>query len=105
MKRFTLLSLIWIAAFGAIPALAQDESEYGILFNAPGVEETFIYCAACHSEMIVAQQGKTREDWDELFEWMVEEQGMDEIDEPDRTVILDYLAKHYNVDRPNFPKR
>ena len=105
MKRFTLLSLFWIAAFCAVPALAQDESEYGTLFNAPGVEETFIYCAACHSEMIVAQQGKTREDWDELFEWMVEEQGMDEIDEPDRTVILDYLAEHYNVDRPNFPKR
>ena len=35
---------------------------------------------------------------------MVEEQGMSEIEEPDRTQILDYLAAHYNTDRPNFPR-
>jgi cytochrome c len=54
--------------------------------------------------MIVAQQGLTRDEWDEMFEWMVEEQGMSEIEEPDRTQILDYLAAHYNTDRPNFPR-
>ena len=80
------------------------EPEYGQLFVARGVEETFIYCTPCHSEMIVAQQGKTRDHWDELFDWMVEEQGMSEISEPERTIILDYLAEHYNEDRPNFPR-
>lgn len=83
---------------------ADEESEYGLLVEAPGVEETFIYCTACHSEMIVVQQGKTREHWADLFEWMVEEQGMSEIEEPDRSIILDYLATHYNEDRPNFPR-
>lgn len=95
--------------FGATPAAAEttlpeEEPEFGVLKVAPGVEETFYACTACHSEMIVAQQGLTREHWDESFEWMVEEQGMSEIDEPDRTIILDYLAKHYNEDRPNFPR-
>ena len=28
--------------------------------------ETFAACAACHSERLVAQQGMTREQWDEL---------------------------------------
>ena len=95
--------------FGATPAAAEatlpeEDPEFGVLKVAPGVEETFYACTACHSEMIVAQQGLTREHWDESFEWMVEEQGMSEIDEPDRTIILDYLAKHYNEDRPNFPR-
>ena len=82
-----------------------EESEYGLLVEAPGVEETFIYCTACHSEMIVAQQGKSRKGWDDLFGWMVEEQGMEKIPEPDRSLILDYLEAHYNIDRPNFPRR
>jgi cytochrome c len=84
-------------------AEAQEDYEYGILFDAPGVEETFYACSACHSEMIVAQQGLSRDGWLELFEWMVEDQGMDEIEEPDRTIILDYLTVNYGVDRPNFP--
>ena len=79
-------------------------SEYGRLVNAPGVEETFTYCTGCHSEMIVVQQGKSRKNWDALFHWMVEEQGMVEIPEPERSTILDYLAEHYNIDRPNFPR-
>ncbi|WP_367714379.1 c-type cytochrome (plasmid) [Nitratireductor sp. GISD-1A_MAKvit] len=79
------------------------EGDFGNLKVAPGVDTTFYACTACHSEMIIAQQGLTREGWDEMLEWMVEEQGMDEIEEPDRTAILDYLATHYNEDRPNFP--
>ncbi|KAE9629326.1 c-type cytochrome [Parasedimentitalea maritima] len=94
--------------FGAADAAdagdaADEEYEYGILFDAPGVEETFYACSACHSEMIVAQQGLTRDGWEELFEWMVEDQGAAEIDEPNRTIILDYLTAHYGEDRPNFP--
>ncbi|WP_299427918.1 cytochrome c family protein [uncultured Shimia sp.] len=84
-------------------AAEEDAYEYGILFDAPGVEETYYACSACHSEMIVAQQGLSRDGWLELFEWMVEDQGMDEFEEPERTIILDYLTAHYGEDRPNFP--
>ena len=120
--RFATLRTLFIATFGlgmASPALAgldatlaaadpaeepEEEYEFGVLFDAPGVEETFYTCTACHSERIVAQQGLTRGGWDEVLGWMVEEHGMSEIDEPDRSAILDYLAKHYNEDRPNFPR-
>ena len=78
--------------------------DFGQLVIAEGVEETFYTCTACHSEMIVAQQGKTRDGWGELLEWMVEEQGMGELAEADRNTILDYLAEHYNTDRPNFQR-
>jgi len=80
-----------------------EPPEFGILKVAEGVETTYYACVACHSEMIVAQQGLSRVHWDELLVWMVDEQGMDELDESDRNTILDYLAAHYNEDRPNFP--
>ncbi len=34
---------------------------------------------------------------------MVEEQSMAEIEEPDLSIVLDYLTTNYNIDRPNFP--
>lgn len=89
---------------GAGVSEPEEEDDFGILVNAPGVEEAFAYCTPCHSEMIVAQQGKTREHWADLFVWMVDEQGMAPIEEPDESIILDYLAAHYNEDRPNFPR-
>ena len=92
-------------AEAAVAAPAEDVRDYGVLIDAPGVEKTFAYCTACHSEMIVAQQGKSRKHWGDLLEWMVEEQGMTPIEEPDLTIILDYLAANYNEDRPNFPRR
>jgi cytochrome c len=92
-------------ASAAAAAPGEDVRDYGVLIDAPGVEKTFAYCTACHSEMIVAQQGKTRRHWADLLEWMVEEQGMTPIEEPDLSIILDYLAANYNEDRPNFPRR
>ncbi|MDH3667522.1 MAG: cytochrome c family protein [Paracoccaceae bacterium] len=86
--------------------LVEDEPpEFGVLFVAGGVEETHAYCTACHSERLVAQQGLDRDGWVELIEWMVDEQGMAEIEEPDLGIVLDYLTANYNIDRPNFPNR
>ncbi|MFD2204716.1 hypothetical protein [Kiloniella antarctica] len=82
---------------------AQEEDEFEGLAPGIGQEEVLIYCSACHSTRIVQQQGMKRSGWEETLEWMVEDQGMSEIDEPDLALILDYLSKHYNVDRPNFP--
>lgn len=92
------------SASAAAEPPAEDDRNFGVLVDAPGVEKTYAYCTPCHSEMIVAQQGKTREHWAELLEWMTEEQGMPEIEEPDLSTILDYLAANYNEDRPNFPR-
>ena len=77
----------------------------GVLVTGDGAEETHAYCTACHSERIVAQQGLTRADWEELLEQMVEENGMTPIEEPDLGRVLSYLAAHYGPDRPNFPNR
>ncbi len=110
MKFISLIAAV-VAASGisAVAGNAQgtatsEEGEFGQLVVAPGVEDTYYTCTACHSEMIVAQQGKTREGWDKLFDWMIEEQGMPELPQDERDTILDYLSEHYNTDRPNFPR-
>ncbi len=99
------------AAFGsaapAAPAVSGPVApeDLGLMVRAPGASETFDACTPCHSERIVVQQGLTREQWDELMVWMVEEQEMEPIEEGALAVILDYLAEHYGPDRPNFPRR
>ena len=82
-----------------------EPEDFGQMVSAPGASETFDACTPCHSERIVVQQGLTREQWDELMVWMVEEQEMEPIEEGALAVILDYLAEHYGPDRPNFPRR
>ena len=89
------------ASAGVLP---REPEDFGVMVAAPGASETFDACTACHSERIVAQQGMTREQWDELLDWMVEEHEMDPIEGDSRTTILDYLGAHYGPDRPNFPR-
>ena len=98
-----LLPVIGLALL-ASGVSADERGEYGLLVGEPGVDAVHAYCTGCHSEMIVVQQGKTRDHWADMLEWMVEEQGMAEIEEPDLAIVLDYLAEHYNEDRPNFPR-
>ena len=81
-----------------------EPEDYGVMVAALGASETFDACTACHSERIVAQQGMTREQWDKLLDWMVEEHEMEPIVGDARTTILDYLGAHYGPDRPNFPR-
>lgn len=82
---------------------SEEIFEVGTLHPAPGAQITFDYCTACHSEMIIAQQGQTREGWDEILVWMVDEMGMAELYDEDRDQILDYLGQYYNPERPHFP--
>ena len=81
---------------------AAGADEFGVLYPAPGAEATWYACTACHSEMLIAQQGMTRERWASLLVRMVDEMGMAELPPEDEHAILDYLAEHYGPDRPHF---
>jgi hypothetical protein len=106
-----LLALTFvIGAAGAQTTVTDDQGrsevlyEIGIFHPAPGAQITYDLCTVCHSEMIIAQQGQTREGWDEILVWMVEEMGMSELLADEREQVLDYLSTHYNPDRPYFPR-
>jgi cytochrome c len=103
MRLPALASAILLLAGGGllVPAIAQqsDEADYGGLPPGPGRDEVYDTCPACHSLMIVVQQGLTRDSWEESLVWMVEEQGMPEPDQATWALILDYLAAHYGTDR------
>ena len=75
----------------------------GILVAGDGAAETYAYCIACHSERLVAQQGLTREGWEEVIVLMMEEHGMAPIESPSLERVLGYLSTHYGPDRPNYP--
>lgn len=94
------LALALAGFLAGVAPLAADNHELQILELPDGVggEEVEAYCSACHSLKTVVQQGLSREDWDELLVWMVEEQEMEPIDAEDRKLVLDYLAENVSIE-------
>lgn len=84
----------------ALPAQGQEDKLLARLPEGPGREETFYLCNACHSIRLVTQQRMTRKGWDKTLVWMVEEQGMPELESDERALILDYLDTHFDRDVP-----
>ncbi|MBY4677628.1 c-type cytochrome [Marinobacterium arenosum] len=84
------------------PAVKQGQEadgttpfDYGGLPPGEGRELVYGRCSACHSLMLVKQQGLSRERWQYTLEWMVEEQGMEPLAEEQLKQLLDYLSEHY----------
>lgn len=55
-------------------------------------DDTFYFCTACHGFKIVAQQGMSRERWNETFDLMVTRHKMVDVQGEQRDQMLDYLA-------------
>lgn len=98
-RRRSVVRGLLIAGLPWTGAVAEP---WDVLPPGDGQRETFLYCSACHSTQIIAQQGLTREGWDETLTWMVEEQGMPELDPELRKIILDYLAEQFSPERPHY---
>ena len=55
-------------------------------------DDTFYFCTACHGFKIVAQQGMSRERWNETFDIMVTRHKMVDVQGEQREQMLDYLT-------------
>ncbi len=110
--RFPAFAITWLMIWGwglagpavpwAVPPVIagqHDTDEWQGLPAGEGREEVFATCGACHSLMLVIQQGLSRERWDETLDYMVEEQEMAAREPAERKLILDYLARFYGQDR------
>lgn len=87
-----------VALLFTSPLMAEDEFEFAPLPPGEGVEDTYYACIACHSLRTVTNGGYSRRVWDELLDWMVEQQGMMELEPDEREIILNYLATHIGED-------
>jgi hypothetical protein len=65
-----------------------------------GRDDAFYSCTACHAFKLVAQQGMSREQWDDTIELMVTRHNMPPIDPKQRKIVLDYLAATFPPRRP-----
>ncbi|MGP9820651.1 hypothetical protein ACTZWW_11595 [Salinarimonas sp. NSM] len=73
--------------------------DFADLPDTPGMEDTYYLCSACHSLDIVTQQRLTDARWDYTWTWMVEQQGMAEMDAETKETILSYLKRHFSSER------
>ena len=80
------------------PGVARDP-EFDNLPIAPGMEETFYSCTACHSSQTFQQMRLTDARWEYLWDWMIREQGMIDYGEETRTAVLGYLKQHFSSER------
>ena len=113
-RALVVAASIFVAAVSLVASEGQGVGETtptgqsrlpgpGILVAGDGATETYAHCIACHSERLVAQQGLTRQGWEEVIELMMEEHGMAPIESTNLERVLGYLSTHYGPDRPNFP--
>ena len=89
-----------LAVGAALPqdALDQDNPWYP-LPEGEGVMEVYYACNACHSLRTVTNVRYSRRTWNELLDWMIDEQGMPEFrDSEERQMVLDYLATYLGPD-------
>ena len=95
--RLPFLTFLGALVLAAPVSASQEDLE--AMPDGEGKDLTYAMCSGCHSFKLVAQQGLSHERWDKLLTWMIEEQGMPELDDQTRATILDYLSEHYNEDR------
>ena len=90
-----LAGLLWIApALGQSTFAPREESPEEFV-AAPGRDETFYACTACHGFKLVAQQGLSRAGWEDSINLMVRRHNMPALDDKDRATVLGYLETAY----------
>lgn len=77
---------------GHLRAARREREEYPA---GAGREQTFNFCTECHGFKIVAQQGMTRQQWDESLVWMGVRHRMPKLEGNERKAVLDYLTASF----------
>jgi hypothetical protein len=93
VAALALLLLLPVLDLAAQPRRERPAEETPEQYPAGAArEDTFYFCTACHGFKIVAQQGMSRERWDDTFNVMVKRHGMVDVQGEQREQMLDYLA-------------
>ena len=99
MRHLLVLAAALAALLPLAPARAQpagpERETPAVLPEGPGREVTFYVCTPCHSTAVIRRSGLTRPQWDDLMDWMVQRQGMPELNPELRRTVVDYLAQAF----------
>lgn len=95
-------ALLLLLGLGAAPAAAADPAAVTQPTESPEVlppgearEDVFYACTACHSTAIIRRSRLSRQQWDDLMDWMSEKHGMNPLEPDQRQQIVDYLAANF----------
>ncbi len=94
-RTLALAAMLWIAPTLAQTNFTPREESPEEFVAAPGRDETFYSCTACHGFKLVAQQGLSRAGWEDSLNLMVRKHNMPPLDEKDRAVVLGYHEAAY----------
>ena len=81
---------------GATAAFSPTD-EFAGLVRAPGHEEVFNTCSACHSLNLVMQQRKSVQGWNDTIDLMIQKRGMTPPPAGDRAKITVYLGSYFGL--------
>ena len=98
MAASLVLAAIGLAASASAVELAQftpREEAPEEFPPGPGREDTFYACTACHNFKLVAQQGMTRQQWEDSLQWMTDKHSMSPLLANEKKIVLDYLEATY----------
>ena len=105
-KVFAILLLIFcLLSLGSHLRAEPEKISFQGLPKGIGKELVVSNCTVCHSESIILQNHMDRKEWNETIDWMQKEQGMWELEEKDRNIILNYLSKYQGVDNEKDAKQ
>jgi len=90
-----MLTVFAVSAFAQQNTFTPRDESPEEFVEAPGRDETFYTCTACHNFRLVAQQGMNRRQWEDILVMMRDKHGMPELDAKDREVVLSYLETAY----------
>ena len=98
-KSFPIVALVvGVTSWLVLATLGHAGEDYAGLPEGPDRDAVYFNCSACHSIQLVTQQNLNRERWEELMDWMVEENGMHPLSPWARNRVVNYLATHFGED-------
>jgi len=89
------LMLAAIAAAAQVPTFAPRDDRPDNYPAGSGREQTFYTCTPCHGFVLVAQQGQSRQRWDDTLDFMTQRHNMPKLEGDARKIVLDYLEASF----------
>ena len=97
MKIWVKIPLLVVMMLLTSDLEGKEESYYQGLPPGEGFDLVLENCTACHSTDIIRENYMSRQAWDKTITWMQQKQGLWELGETNRKIILDYLAKTQGI--------